>query len=167
MPIDFLKIELLPENVAVLSLGSNIEPRASYLNKAILLIEKRVGMIVGKSEFLETTPWGNLDLNPFINAAILVESNLSPEKLLSEILSIEIELGRVRQKEKWQARTIDIDIIYFENQVLKTDELVIPHPFTHEREFVLEPITQIIPNYIHPVLKCSQKELLERLKKHD
>ena len=167
MPIDFSEIELLPENIVVLSLGSNIEPRAEYLNKAILLIKVRIGKIVGESEYIETPPWGNLDLSPFINAAILVESRLNPQDLLNEILKIEIQLGRVRQKEKWQARTIDIDIIYFGNLILEIPELIIPHPFAHERTFVLKPICELIPNYNHPVLKCTQKGLLERLKKHD
>ena len=116
--------------------------------------------IVKVSSIYETEAVGNEDQPDFINCAVKIKTELSPHDLLEHLNSIELSLGRVRT-EKWGPRKIDLDIIFYGWQVINDDVLVIPHPRTHLRRFVLEPICEIAPDCIHPVLNLSIDDLLQ------
>ncbi len=146
-----------------LLLGSNLGDREQILENALNLIEKEVGPIFVQSAIYETEAWGKTDQPGFLNLAIGVETTLSPQVLLSTVLAIEKTLGRVRL-EKWGARLIDIDIIFYGNEVIAVDgELQIPHIEMQHRKFVLQPLAEIAADVIHPILKQSVGELFEKL----
>lgn len=148
---------------AYLLLGSNLGERNILLQAALEQIENRIGPVLLKSSLYETAAWGREDLPAFLNMAVVVETVFSPMPLLEEILAIEIDLGRVRH-EKWGSRLIDIDIIFFGDQVIDAgNRLQIPHPYMQDRKFVLEPMAEIAPGYVHPVFKLTVSEILERL----
>lgn len=153
-------------NTVYLLLGSNLGKRESYLAQAIELLSKSVGKISAKSSVYNTMPWpeqkalkseGNQD--DFLNQAICIETILPANELLETILSIEVKLGRKRDK-KWESRTIDIDILFYNSVIITTPSLTIPHPFLHERKFVLRPLAEIAENLVHPILNKSIKMLL-------
>lgn len=148
---------------AYLSIGSNIGEKEENLLKAISLIESNNDIFVTKkSSFIVTKPWGYTDQDEFLNGALEVKTFLSPKALLKRLLSIEAEMKRVR-KIKWGPRIIDLDIIFFDDIVYQDDELVIPHPRMEERMFVVEPLCEIAPFYLHPVLKERIFRLKEKL----
>ncbi len=149
-----------------LSLGANLGNREANLQQAIELIKERLGEVIAISSFIETAAWGKTDQPDFLNLALLVATNYSPLKALTIIQEIEHQLGRER-KEKWGARLIDIDIIFWDNQVISEVQLTVPHPLMHERTFVLIPMAEIAPEMEHPVLKRKMKELLESLEKQE
>ena len=142
-----------------LLLGSNKGNRLSYLKKAEEIICSRLGRIESKSSIYETAAWGKTDQQSFYNLVINIQTSLAPNILLDEILKIEIEIGRVRE-EKWGERVIDIDILYYGNQMVETENLVIPHPYIAQRRFTIIPLVEIAPDFIHPKLNISQKTLL-------
>lgn len=146
-------------NCALL-LGGNIGDRADFINKAIDLISERIGEVRTRSKFYESEAWGFECDDKFLNMAIVVNTALSPFQLLSSIKEIEKELGRVkRKKEEYESRVIDIDIIFYDNIVLVSDELTIPHCLMHERQFVIDPMKEVCPDYIHPILNRKVSEL--------
>jgi 2-amino-4-hydroxy-6-hydroxymethyldihydropteridine diphosphokinase len=142
-----------------LSLGSNEGDRQGNLDKTILRIGKEAGTIVKVSSVYRTAAWGKTDQPDFLNQAIQLETSLSPEELLEKILAIEHSLGRVRT-EKWAMRTIDIDILLFGQMTMTSPHLSLPHPELANRRFVLVPLNDIAPDYLHPVLKKTIRELL-------
>jgi 2-amino-4-hydroxy-6-hydroxymethyldihydropteridine diphosphokinase len=142
-----------------LVLGGNLGDRKSNLEKAVLLIEKRIGTIAQRSSLYETKPWGKTDQPDFLNQVLMIKVAQTPAWILQAALHIEHEMGRARN-EKWGARLIDIDLLYVGNQILQTDKLILPHPEIAQRRFVLEPLTEIAPDFIHPVLNKSQRQLL-------
>ena len=146
-------------NTVYLSLGSNLGNRVKYLNDALSLIEKEIGKIVKRSSLYETEPWGIRDQSMFINMTACVITNLSPALLLKTILEIEQKLGRIRNQ-KWHERIIDIDILFYNDVVINELELIIPHPYLHERKFVLDPLNEIASVFNHPVLQITIKDLL-------
>ncbi|MBP7562309.1 MAG: 2-amino-4-hydroxy-6-hydroxymethyldihydropteridine diphosphokinase [Candidatus Cloacimonetes bacterium] len=149
---------------AILSLGSNLGNRNDSINQAINQIANLPNTIVQKqSQIIETEPWGHILQPAFLNCVVIIETVLNPYDLLDSLLNIENKLGRIRT-EKWGARTIDIDIIFYENQVIKTDNLTIPHPYMHERLFVLDCLNEICPEYMHPIFKKNIKELINNIK---
>ena len=121
-----------------------------------------VGRVVAMSAVYESEPWGFDDTCWFLNQVVAVETNLDPLALLESIQRIEQALGRVRTNDRYQARTMDIDILLYGNRVINTPELVIPHPRMAERMFVLQPMTELAPNMEHPVLRRTMKYLRER-----
>lgn len=144
--------------------GSNIEPRMSFLKKASEMLEKQVGIINKQSAIYESEPWGfNADI-PFLNQVIVVTTKWSPEELLKNILKIEQNLNRTRGASGYTSRTIDIDILYFGNRIFNANNLTIPHARMHERKFTLIPLAEIAGNFLHPVLRLSNRELLARSK---
>lgn len=149
-----------------LSLGANLGNREANLQQAIELIKERLGEVIAISSFIETAAWGKTDQPDFLNLALQVATKHSPLVALSIIQEIEHQLGRER-KEKWGARLIDIDIIFWENQLISEVQLTVPHPLMHERTFVLIPMAEIAPEMEHPVLKKKMKELLESLEKQE
>jgi 2-amino-4-hydroxy-6-hydroxymethyldihydropteridine diphosphokinase len=134
---------------AYLGLGSNLGDRAYYLSEAAAALKRSSIDIVSISRIYETEPWGVLDQPMYWNQVIEVETFLRPLDLLHVCQEIEKKLGRVR-KEHWGSRTIDIDLLIYDNEVSNTDELKLPHPYLEEREFVLSPLREIAPNLILP-----------------
>lgn len=144
---------------AVLIIGGNLGDRNELLGQAVNFICNK-NQISSISSIYETQAWGNVAKKKFLNQVIEIETNFSPEKLLNFILEIEQKLGRYRT-EIWGDRTMDIDILYYGNQVINTPKLTIPHRYIAERKFVLVPLAEILPNYIHPIFDKSTLELLE------
>ncbi len=147
-------------NKAYLLLGSNEGDRHQWLQKALEAIGNDCGAIVLLSSIYETAAWGLEDQPPFLNLAVLINTNLAPEALLHCTQGIESALGRQRLV-KWGQRTLDIDVLFYNNEVIRTDKLVVPHPFLQERRFVLEPLNEIAPEFIHPIFHKSIAVLLE------
>ena len=147
-------------NGIYLLLGSNLGDRFGIIQSSISEISKRIGKVVAESSMYITDPWGYENQPRYLNKVVQVETTLSPEKILEFINKIEHDFGRVR-REKWKERLIDIDILYYQNEVLNTSSLNIPHPQIPFRKFTLIPLNEIAANEIHPVLKKTQKELLE------
>ncbi len=145
-----------------IALGGNIGDREGYLKKALELMEKRGIKPVLISSFIETKAYGKTDQADFINAVCKAKTNLSPLELLHTLLDIEKTLKRVRII-KWGPRTIDLDILFYEDEVLKTEELTVPHPEMEKRSFVLKPLSEISPEKLHPVCKKTVKTLLDNL----
>ncbi len=149
-------------NSVYIAFGSNIGDRYVAVSDAFKLIEESGMKILLKSQIIETEPYGYEDQPPFINGALLVETELSCREVLTNLLAIEKELGRVR-KFKWGPRIIDLDIIFFNEEIYDEEDLKVPHPDMKNRIFVLKPLKDICPEYIHPVFKKSVAEILEEL----
>ncbi|HEV7230722.1 MAG TPA: 2-amino-4-hydroxy-6-hydroxymethyldihydropteridine diphosphokinase [Bacteroidia bacterium] len=143
-----------------LSLGSNSGDRKRMLREAVFYIEAEAGRVLKKSGVYETEPWGNTMQPLFLNQVIEISTELEAYALLDTLLSIEKRLGRERGKQRWQQRTIDIDILFIEQSVLSEGRLLIPHPELHKRKFVLSPLNEIEPGFIHPLLHKTVSELL-------
>ena len=150
---------MIEENYVYLLLGSNLGDRLQVMQTARELIQKEIGEIHAISSVYETAPWGVLDQPAFLNQVVKIQTELKAEEVLRIILEIEHDLGRVRY-ERWGARVIDIDILYFRNLILNSARLTIPHPRLHERRFTLAPLAEIAPDYVHPVLNKSSLQLL-------
>ena len=146
-----------------LLLGSNLGEREYVLEKAATTIETKIGKVKTYSSIYETMAWGNEDQPAFLNQVIVVETSLNPEDLLVQINSIEKDLGRVRH-EKWGERLIDIDILYFDDVIIDTEKLTIPHPEIVNRKFTLIPLAEIAADFVHPLINKKQKELLQNCK---
>lgn len=151
--------------IAYLCLGSNIGDRVGYVQMARkMLVESGKVTIVRSSALYETEPWGNPDQCWFLNAVIEVKTSLEPKELLQLCLDTEKKLGRVRSAERhWSSRTIDIDILLYDDLIYEDEELIIPHQHLHERAFALVPLLELVPDYIHPKLKKSLLELHEAI----
>lgn len=144
-----------------LCLGGNIGNRMSYLNAAIDMINEQIGSVAKKSLVYETEAWGVDNQQAYLNRCIEIKTGLSAQQLIIKLLSIEKQLGRKRlEQQHYQARTIDIDILFYNDDVLETENLIVPHPRLHLRNFVLMPLCDIAPTYKHPVLKKTMQVLL-------
>ncbi len=141
-----------------LGLGSNID-KEKNLAKCIGVLRKKF-KVVKISNVYETSPVGYKNQANFFNMAIEIETELEPEKLFSELMNIEKNLGRIREKRN-HPRTIDTDILFYDGRIIKSDNLIVPHPRLHERAFVLLPLSEIAPDFMHPILKKSVKEMLQ------
>lgn len=146
-------------NEVYLLLGSNEGDRQSWLQQAITQISA-LGNIVQQSHIYETAAWGIEEQPAFLNLALLLQTLRSPVELLSAIHNIEQNLGRQRTL-KWGQRTLDIDILFFNDEIIDTPELKVPHPFIQERRFALAPLNEIAPTLMHPIFKKTITELLE------
>lgn len=150
-------------NKVFLLLGSNIEPRNQYLNDAMIHISDRIGKIINSSKVYESEAMGFESDNLFYNKVIIVSTSLEAEDVLKGSLNIEKKLGRIRNQgtdKILSSRTIDIDILYYNDCIVNNENLIIPHPRLHQRRFTLEPLCEISPDYIHPAIKKNNKELL-------
>lgn len=139
--------------------GSNLGDLEANLAKAATLIAQDCGTIVQRSSLYQTAAWGKQDQNDFLNQVLQIKTSHTAESLLAQVLAIEQDMGRVR-KEKWGERLIDIDILYVNQNIVNTSKLQVPHPGIALRRFVLEPLTEIAPDFIHPLLLKSNQELL-------
>jgi len=144
-----------------LGIGSNLGDRAGNLRNAVNMIGEVTGTAVRESSVYETEPWGFSADTSFLNMVVGFETSLHPGALLSAMLDIEVSMGRIRSKSKYSSRVIDIDILLFGDLVLNEKLLQIPHPHLHERRFVLVPLAEIAPDFIHPLFKKSVLILLE------
>lgn len=140
-------------------LGSNKCERDTYLENARVRISLLAGKLFTASSIYETSAWGKEDQAPFLNQVVGIETSLAPGLLLETLLAIETSLGRTRT-EKWATRTIDLDILFFGDQVVEEPGVVIPHPAIKQRRFTLVPLAEVAPAFIHPVLKKSMELLL-------
>lgn len=154
----------LTNNIYLL-LGSNLGAREAYIKQAKELIENDLGQIHKTSSLYETAAWGETDQPDFINQVILVASPYSPRQVLEKILAIERQLDRTRIK-KWAARTIDIDILFYNNESLNEVDLIIPHPYLHLRSFTVIPLAEIAPHFYHPVLGKTMRSLCQDVSDH-
>ncbi len=146
---------------AYISIGSNLGNRLQNLQNALFRLDAQVGKITAISKVYESEAWG-FEANDFLNACVTLETYLTPEEVLLKILSIEKMLGRERFLEKgYESRIIDIDIIYYGNEVVQTDRLTVPHPKLQDRKFVLMPLAEIAPQFYHPTLKKDTRNLLQ------
>lgn len=143
----------------ILALGTNIEPREQYLKDALAKIEENNLKIIFESSIYETPAWGGVANQNFLNMCIEVETSLGAYELLDTIQKIELELGRVR-KEHWGNRTIDIDIITFDDLVFNDDRLIVPHKYIHDRNFVLAPLVEMYGS-----IEIAGKNIKESLEK--
>jgi 2-amino-4-hydroxy-6-hydroxymethyldihydropteridine diphosphokinase len=146
-------------NTAYLLIGGNLGDRAAYLQMAQTKIADTCGNITNTSSIYETAAWGNTSQPSFYNQAIVVSTTLSPEALMDQLLSIELEIGRVRDQ-KYGPRTIDLDILMIDGLIFNTEKLTIPHPQMHNRRFALLPMLEVAPTLIHPLLDQSIEDLL-------
>jgi 2-amino-4-hydroxy-6-hydroxymethyldihydropteridine diphosphokinase len=143
----------------ILALGTNIEPREQYLKDALAKIEENNLKIILESSIYETPAWGGVADQDFLNMCIEVETSLGAYELLDTIQKIELELGRVR-KEHWGNRTIDIDVITFDDLVFNDDRLIVPHKYIHDRNFVLAPLVEMYDS-----IEIAGKNIKESLEK--
>ncbi|GGK77966.1 2-amino-4-hydroxy-6-hydroxymethyldihydropteridine diphosphokinase [Rufibacter glacialis] len=143
-----------------LLLGSNLGDRCFYLAEATTRLEALFGKTRQKSSFYETAAWGLEDQPPFLNQVLVFNTGFSPRVVLALTQRIEQDLGRIR-KERWGARVIDIDVLFYGQQVITTPELHLPHPQLHLRRFTLTPLAQVAPTFMHPVLQKTISQLLE------
>ena len=150
------------ENVFVL-LGSNLGNRELLVNQACSMIEKSCGEIIEKSRIYESEPWGFESKQWFLNQVVKINTSLSPDELMKTLLSIEKDLGRDRNvpHDGYVSRPMDLDILYFGDKVVDTEMVKAPHPRLHLRRFTLLPLCDIAPDFVHPSLKKTNRQLLE------
>ncbi len=162
-------------NGIYLGIGGNQGDRANYLAKARNLIHQQLGPIIKQSTIYQTAAWGLTEQQDFYNQVLYLKSSLSAKSCMNACLEIETALGR-RRDHKWGQRTIDIDILFYNQDHIKTKNLKIPHPHLHERKFVLVPLNEIAPHFIHPVLgrkvftllrNCPDKLSVKKVEKNN
>ncbi|MDY3068090.1 MAG: 2-amino-4-hydroxy-6-hydroxymethyldihydropteridine diphosphokinase [Parabacteroides sp.] len=149
---------------AYIGLGTNIGNKRRNLITAAALLAERAGDVLSISSFYETEPWGFESDNTFLNAALLLETELEPLHLLSLTQEIEKEMGRTQKSDgAYHDRIIDLDILLYDLCVINDAALVVPHPLMHKRQFVMEPLAEIAPMLVHPVLNKTMLELAEEI----
>ncbi len=146
-----------------LLLGSNLGNRQLFLQDAARYIQKNAGKILKSSGIYETQSWGKTDAPDYLNQVLLMQTELPPQLLLAELLNIEIMLGRQRL-ERWGSRTVDIDILFYGEEIINESNLTVPHPELHNRRFTLEPLAEITPDLWHPILNKTVLSLKNELK---
>jgi 2-amino-4-hydroxy-6-hydroxymethyldihydropteridine diphosphokinase len=146
-------------NRAYLLTGGNLGDRMQYLTRAAAAIQENCGAIVRQSAIYETQAWGIKEQAAFLNQVIEIKTEMAANELLNNVLKIEESLGRVRTR-KYGPRLIDIDILFFNEEVINTPMLTVPHPQLQNRRFVLEPLNEIAPDFMHPVLLKTIRQLL-------
>lgn len=149
------------ENQVFLSLGSNQGDAPENLRKAIDLLQKHAGKVLRCSSFYESEAWGYESANRFVNAVVKIATDLNAIELLRELKRIESEMGRVLvKKERYEDRIIDLDILYFNEEIQVLEDLELPHRFVAQRRFVLQPLCELAADFIDPLRRKSIRELL-------
>ncbi|MFD2203968.1 2-amino-4-hydroxy-6-hydroxymethyldihydropteridine diphosphokinase [Shivajiella indica] len=142
----------------VLIIGGNLGDRIKLIHETVLMLNQIFGFPLLSSSIFESSPWGGNSSGKYLNQVLVYNTDVNPKKVLELIQHIENSLGRKRDV-KWGDRTMDIDIIYYGKKVMSSKTLTIPHPYISERKFVLEPLQEILPDFIHPVIKKSHIQL--------
>jgi 2-amino-4-hydroxy-6-hydroxymethyldihydropteridine diphosphokinase len=145
--------------ITYLSLGGNLGNTIEIFENSLKILAKKVGKITKLSAFYQTSAWGPVVQDDFINQVIELETMLSARELLAILLEVELEMGRKR-KERWGPRSLDLDILFFGNEIISEENLEVPHPRLAERKFVLIPLSEIAPSYVHPVFQKTIQQLL-------
>ena len=155
-------------NTTYILQGSNIGNRFEMLEKSKNIISDSIGTIENESLLYESEPWGFDSSTWFLNRVLQIKTNNTPQELLNKLLQIEIQLGRVRNttEKNYSSRTIDLDILYFNQEIINKNELTIPHPKIHLRKFTLIPLCDIASEYNHPIFRKSNSELLNHCEDH-
>ena len=142
-----------------LCLGGNIGDTRNYLQNAVAMIGRRIGRIVSQSAVYQSEPWGFNAEQMFLNQVVVAETELEPHAVLELCLQIEAELGRTRSGNGYEPRTIDIDIVFFGQQIVNQPDLQVPHPLMHRRNFVLRPLCDVAADFVHPIFGLTVKQL--------
>lgn len=152
------------KNNIFLGLGSNIDDRVAHINTATSILRSCSDIKIVKSSLIyETEPWGIRNQNAFFNQVLMLECSLLPEDLLTFVKEVEVKSGRT-QRDKWHEREIDVDILFYGNEVVSTERFSLPHKEVQNRKFVLVPMCEIAEDFLHPVLNKSMKQLLNETK---
>ncbi len=151
-----------------LGLGSNIGDRRKFISDACNIIRNNDDATILKvSSYYETSPYGNIEQNNFLNAVIEIKTNFTVEKLYGFVKEIETKLGRKNRETKWGPREIDIDILFYNDLIYRSDRVIIPHPEILKRDFVVVPMIEIAPGFVHPVTKVRISEIdIFEIEKH-
>ena len=149
-------------STAAIALGSNLGDRLSALRKAVSLLQCAGIIVKASSDVFETLPWGETDQPLFLNACLLAETSMPPEDLLHLLKKLETDLGREGGK-RWGPRVIDLDIVFYDSTILHTKDLVLPHRDMASRGFVLLPLLQLAPEWVHPESGLSVQEMADDL----
>jgi len=150
----------MEDKIVVLLLGSNMGDSLACLKTAIHHIENRLSPIIMASSLYKTAAWGKVNQADFYNQVVAIKSSLTPEEILTITLDIEMQMGRERI-EKWAERIIDIDILFYGNEIIDNPNLKVPHPYLHVRRFTLIPLQEILPQFVHPVFNKTIDTLLD------
>jgi len=148
-------------NQVYLLIGGNLGDRFLLLSQANERIVNNIGTCIKKSSIYESEPWGFDSEQNFLNQILIIDTTLNSLEVLNECQKIENELGRIRESENYASRTMDIDILFFNNEIITEPRLKIPHEHLHKRRFTLEPLVELTPGFIHPLLNKSLKEILK------
>ena len=146
-----------------IQLGSEEEPREQYLQEAILFLKNEIGVLAGKSPVYETEPWQMDDKQWFLNQVVQMETVFLPKELLQKLKSHEQKYGRkqrILRTTPYERRKIDMDILFYDDRIIHDDDLIVPHPLLHRRRFVLQPLADLAPGWVHPLLKKTIRQLL-------
>jgi len=143
-----------------LILGSNLDDKFNYLKGAKALLECNVGKIVAMSSFYASPPWGYKSQNEYVNQVLIIETSKTPEQLLEKNLLIEKVLGRERSENGYTDRTIDVDILFYDDLIMDEEKLILPHPRLHLRRFCLAPLQDVLPKWYHPQLELTIEKLV-------
>ena len=164
LPLDTCSVTIEREKKrAFIGLGSNMGDKGQQLATAVSKLEEKGIMILQTSSQIETAPWGGVEQDSFLNQVVEVETWFTPQDLIETLLDIELEMGRVREV-KWGPRVIDLDLLYMEDLILYSSDLILPHPYVAERAFVLESLNEIAPYFVDPVQRRQIRQLWEAVK---
>jgi 2-amino-4-hydroxy-6-hydroxymethyldihydropteridine diphosphokinase len=153
---------LMNTNRAYIEIGGNMGDKLQLISKAKEMLENTRCSIVAESSVYETEPWGFIDSQNFYNQVVEVVTQCTAHELLSHLQDIENRLGRVRGKQQYMSRTMDLDILFYNNEIINTEQLEVPHPRLHLRKFVLVPLNEVAQNHKHPIIKKTISQLLEQ-----
>ena len=164
LPVDTVSVRIRRGwHTAYIALGSNMGEKKAYLDQAVEFLRQQEDIRIGKvSDYLVTEPYGVIDQEEFLNGCLQMETLFTPQELLKVLHEGEQQAGRKRVRH-WGPRTLDLDILFYDDLVLWEDDLVIPHPEIAKRSFVLQPMVQLAPHFVHPLTRCTMTQMLEQL----